>query len=239
MSNIVESCKHANVLLYFGPHPMTSQNCPEGPYFEIDSFWRRLLSNSGVLVTTYVFGLDVGDQAPLEMRTQMLQVAALDSLRGDRKREIFQFEPFIGGNREEFGAIAALYAVIALLQLAMPDTLSILRESLRASLSALPYPLPLKDEVVPPNFRISCWSVDRIVVAFSRFSAMQSFFLCHQILSKLAFLCILAIPTHVEASLLFETVVSGVELLPTTIDAIGLVFGDCIKPPLAVEAVSN
>jgi len=147
--NILDSRKHTNVLLYFGPHPMTSQNCPEGPYFEVDGFWRRLLSNSGVLVTANILGLDVCDQALLEMRTQMLQVTALDSLRGDRKREIFQLKRFIGGNREEFGAIATFYAVVALLQLAMSNTLSILRDSLRPSLGALPNALSFEDEVVP------------------------------------------------------------------------------------------
>src|SRR5439155_11752643 len=98
--------------------------------------------------------------ALLEVRAKMLEIVALDALRGGGKSEALEDEPLVGGNRKELGAVAPLYTVIALLQLTVPGVLSLLRKRLRASLGALSHTLPFKDEVVPPNFGVLRWSVN-------------------------------------------------------------------------------
>src|SRR2546422_2021441 len=49
----------------------------------------------------------------------------------------------------------------------------------------------------------------------------------------------LAVLAHVEAALLFKTLVSGVELLPATIAAMGLMVRDSVEPQPAIAAGSN
>src|SRR5271157_3787365 len=90
----------------------------------------------------------------------MLEIVALDALRRGGKSEALEHEPLVRGNRKELGAVAAFYAVIALLQLTAPGALGIPSDSLRASLSALSHALPFKDEVVPPNLGVLCGSVN-------------------------------------------------------------------------------
>jgi len=90
----------------------------------------------------------------------MFEVVAFDALRRGCKRQALEDEPLVSSERKKFGAVAAFYPVIALLQFASPGALGILRESLRASLGTLSHALPFKDEVVPPNLGILRWSVD-------------------------------------------------------------------------------
>jgi hypothetical protein len=58
---------------------MTSQNCAQNSNFEVDGFWRRLLSSSGVLVTTDTLLEQVGDgfvsKPSVSILSKMLAVA--------------------------------------------------------------------------------------------------------------------------------------------------------------------
>ena len=102
------------------------------------------------MVAAHVLGLNVSNKAPFEMWAKMLEVIALDALRGFRKGQALQREPFVGGNQEQLSAVAPFYTVIALLDLAAPGSLGILREGLRAGLSALSHALPFKDATGAP-----------------------------------------------------------------------------------------
>src|SRR5437016_2339272 len=114
-----------------------------------------------MLVAAHVLRFDVGDQALLEVRANVLQVVAFDALRGSGKGEALEREPFIGSDREQFGAVSALYAVVTLFQLAAPGALGILGDGFGAGLGALADALTLKNEVVPPDLRVFSWSVNR------------------------------------------------------------------------------
>ena len=105
--------------------------------------------------------MNVSDKALLESRTKVLEIVALDALRRSGKSEALEGQPIVRRNRKELGTVTAFYTVVALFQIAAPGALSIFRERLGTSLGALANALSLEDKVVPPNFRVLRWSVNR------------------------------------------------------------------------------
>src|SRR6266403_3865954 len=65
------------------------------PRLEVNRLRRGFLREASLLVAAHVLRLNVGNKALLEVRAEMLEVVALDTLRRFRKGQALKYKPFV------------------------------------------------------------------------------------------------------------------------------------------------